>query len=862
MMKRILTVLMTGLGLLAAPGLMEAGETVLPLEGEWQFRQAGTSGWHDAEVPGCVHLDLMSGGMIPDPFYSREEKDLQWIGEKDWEYARSFTVDEGLLDNSHVILCMEGLDTYADVYVNDWLVCSCDNMFRTWNVDVKPYLRPGDNEIRIYFSSVFKVDMPKYLASPFKLRAWPNNDQNNDIWLSLYARKAGYHYGWDWGPRLITAGIWRGISLRAWSGADLESVHIKTLSVPEKSGGYAEMSADCRICSDAAGEASINISYGTGKVTRTVAIEKGCNDITVPFRIKNPELWCCNGAGEQHLYDFDVTMDMDGKRDTMTVTTGIRKVEVIREKDEAGQSMYVRLNGRPVYMKGANYIPMDNFPTRTPDEKYEHIIGSAAKTGMNMLRIWGGGIYENDIFYELCDRYGILVWQDMMFACGMFPADEAYLENVRHEVRDNVRRLRNHPCIALWNGNNENEISYFGWGWSEHMSPEEDSVYRSNLRKLFYETIPDAIAEEDDTRYYHPTSPVTGYNGIRYNYGDVHYWSVWKGGWVEEYTEARNIGRFMSEYGFQSYPDMRTLREVIPADELYLGSYAVLSHQRAKNDETRDPYFGDKMMTMYMSRYFTVPEDFDDFIYMSQVMQAEAVKVGVEAHRRAKPYCMGTLFWQINDCWPVASWSSIDYYGRWKALQYYVPRMFSEILVSPYEAGDNVAFKVISDRDGKFEGSLTVRTLTLTGEELSRREMPVRLGPDEAADVFSAAKSDLLCGREENTVFVTAALYEDGSKVSENIYYPVYSNRYDYPEPDMRCDVEEADGGLWLTLSSDVLVRNLWLDTDDPETVFTDNSLTLIPGEPVRIFVRSGLDAAQFRDRLKTVSLNDLQYEN
>lgn len=858
MMKKLLFSMIAGIAAMAMPAVLNARETVLPLDGKWQFRQAGTSAWHDAEVPGCVHLDLMSAGLVPDPYVSRNEKDLQWIGEKDWEYSRTFNADGELLGNTHVELYMEGLDTYADVYVNDRLVRTCDNMFRTWTVDVKPYLHEGENEIRICFSSVFKVDMPKYLAAPFKLRVWPNNDQNSDIWLSPYARKAGYNYGWDWGPRLITTGIWRSVSIRAWSGLDVAAAHIKTLSIPEKVSGKAYMQADCMINSDFEGSADLTVAWEDRSVTRKVILQQGENKVSLDFSVSRPRLWWCNGAGSQDLYRFTVAADGAGHEDSLSVTAGIRTVEVVRDQDDAGRTMYVRLNGRPVYMKGANYIPMDNFPTRTSDSRYEHIIGSAARTGMNMLRIWGGGIYENDIFYELCDRYGILVWQDMMFACGMFPADDRYLDNVACEIRDNVRRLRNHPCIALWNGNNENEISYFGWGWSSFMSESDDRIYRENLRKLFYETIPEAIEKEDDTRYYHPTSPVTGYSGIGYNYGDVHYWSVWKGGWVEEYTEEKNIGRFMSEFGFQSYPDIKTLSAVIPENELYLGSNAMLSHQRARNDETRDPHFGDDMMKMYMDKYFTVPESLDEFIYMSQVMQAEAVKVGVEAHRRAKPYCMGTLYWQINDCWPAASWSSIDYYGRWKALQYYAARMFSEVLVSPYEKDGNVVFKVISDRTSAFSGTLELKTMTLDGKLLKDIEVPVRTDADGACDVYAEAREDILCGRPANTVFVSAVLTEYGDRVSENIFYPVYSNEYDYPTPDVSCRLEEGDGGFWLTLSSPVLVRNLWLDTDDTDTVFSDNSFTLVPGDQKKIFVRTGLPAGEFMNRLDMISINDI----
>ena len=314
----------------------------------------------------------------------------------------------------------------------------------------------------------------------------------------------------------------------------------------------------------------------------------------------------------------------------------------------------------------------------------------------------------------------------------------------------------------------------------------------------------------------------------------------------------------MSEFGFQSYPDMKTLSAVIPENELYLGSNAMLSHQRARNDETRDPHFGDNMMKMYMDRYFTVPEKLDEFIYMSQVMQAEAVKVGVEAHRRAKPYCMGTLYWQINDCWPVASWSSIDYYGRWKALQHYASRMFSEILVSPYEKDGSVAFKVISDRASAFSGTLELKTMTLDGKVLKNTEVPVRLDADGVCDAYVEDMAGILCDRPTNTVFVSAVLRENGNKVSENIFYPVYSNEYDYPAPDVSYTLEEGDGGCWLTFTSPVLVRNLWLESDDENAVFSDNSFTLVPGDEKKVFMKTELSAGEVKAGLDMVSINDI----
>ena len=360
----------------------------ISLNDEWQFKQSISQNWLPAQVPGAVHTDLMNNRMIKDPFYGVNEKSLQWIGEKDWEYKKTFIVDEALLQAPNVQLVFAGLDTYADIYINDYLVMKCDNMFRTWTLNPLPYLKKGENTIRIYFHSIFKVDMPKYLASPFQLQAWPNNDQS-DIMLSLYARKAGYNYGWDWGPRLITTGIWRDVYLEYWDDIHIDGTQIITRKLES---GKAKMEAVCTVMSDEDTKVTFTVGYDKKEAVRKqVALTKGMNTVRVDFEVKNPELWWTNGLGNPRMYDFDIVLDKEGRKVTDRVKTGIRTLEIVREKDEQGQSMFVKLNGKAVFMKGANYIPLDNFPNRVPESWYEYIIKSAADVNMNMLPCWGYG---------------------------------------------------------------------------------------------------------------------------------------------------------------------------------------------------------------------------------------------------------------------------------------------------------------------------------------------------------------------------------------------------------------------------------------------------------------------------------------
>lgn len=853
-MHRLISVMVTAM--VSAAVLGAGNPHCVSLDGRWEFRMAGDSLWREADVPGCVHTDLISCGLIEDPFYGRNERSLQWIGEKDWEYRKTFHVNDETAGAQTARLVLEGIDTYAEVRLNGSPVGNTDNMFRRWCFDLTGRLRPGENEITVHFESVFRHDMPKYLAAPYKLQAWPNNDQS-DIWLSLYARKAGYNYGWDWGPRLITSGIWKPAYIEVWDDWKLEDVHFKTrslhgVSVRNGNASAAEMEADVTILSGKDSRGHIDIFCNGRKVSaHDIGIKCGNNRITLEFSLKKPRLWWCSGTGEPALSNLEAVVEIGGRKENIKVRTGVRTVEIVREEDGSGKSMSVRLNGLDVFCKGANWIPIDNFPDRRGRNDYAVLISSAAEANMNMLRVWGGGFYESNDFYDVCDSLGIMVWQDMAFACGMFPCDDNYVEGVKAEVRDNVRRLRNHPSLVLWCGNNENEISYFEWGWNRTVPEAQRKEYEAGMHRLFREAIPEAVMQEDGTRYYHPTSPSCGYNGTPYSMGDAHFWSVWKGGWVEEYLRPENIARFMSEYGFIGYPDMHSLRKFIPSRDMYKDSPSVLAHHRAYDDVTRDPEFANKMIGRYLERYARVPEEFEDFVYMSQWFQAEAVKVAMEAHRRAKPYCMGTLFWQINDCWPAVSWSSIDYYGRWKALHYYARRAYAPVLASPYaDSEGNIAVKVISDRTGRFDGILETSVMDFEGNILRQ---------DVAACTLEAGGTGIFCGAMAEELdgnrFLCVRLAENGNTVSRNTFFSRFPNEYSFARPEVRFDVEEYGDGLVLTVHADRLARGLYLYTENEDDFFDDNYMDVIPGQPHKIYVRTGASKDEFVTTLKYKTL-------
>ncbi|MEJ2543073.1 MAG: hypothetical protein P8Y99_03310 [Calditrichaceae bacterium] len=429
----------------------------------WRFKQQDKNEWLSAQVPGCIHTDLLDNNFIDDPFFRTNERKLQWIDKVNWEYQTKFQVGPEVLKYKHNRMVFEGLDTYADVYLNSIKILGTENMFRTWMVDVNDILQ-SKNYLRIVFRSPVNEDIPKYDALDYHLPAI--NDQSElgglgDKRISVFARKAPYHYGWDWGPRFVTMGIWRPVYLESWDDAIIESVYYSQDEVDEIT---ARISTVIEITSDCQKSVNLRIidkNEDTCFADQQIFLEPGNQVITIPFEITKPKLWWCNGLGKQNLYTLNVEISEGNNTITSKNTKiGLRNIKVIREKDEQGRSFYFELNGKPVFAKGANYIPNDNFVTRVSSSKYEHIIRSAANANMNMLRVWGGGIYENDIFYELCDQYGIMIWQDFMFACSMYPGDETFINNIQQEIIDIIKRLRNYACITLWCGNNEND-----WIW-------------------------------------------------------------------------------------------------------------------------------------------------------------------------------------------------------------------------------------------------------------------------------------------------------------------------------------------------------------------------------------------------------------
>ena len=630
------------------------------IESRWSFVKVGDSAWYPARVPGVIHLDLMRNGIIENPFWQDNELKQRWIEDENWAYQTVLFASQELLENERVSLVFEGLDTYATVYVNDQEIISANNMFRSWEADVKSLLLEGGNTVRVEFES--PIEHNRESVNQYKY-ALPSGNETNDIETKVYSftRKAAYHFGWDWGPRFVTSGIWKPVKLESWNKAKIKNASTRTIQI-ESSEAHMQTLVEVEVSED--GEFQMQIA----ETTFVIDLKKGVNQVRHDFVLNEPRLWWANGYGKPNLYTQKIKLLQQGQLlDQTNDRYGVRTIELINEPDSIGTSFYFVLNGQPVFIKGANYIPQDVFLPRVSDSKYDSLIISAKEANFNMLRVWGGGIYEKDVFYNSCDEYGIMVWQDFMFAGSLYPDNQSFKENIRLEVVENVKRLRSHPSIALWCGNNEIEVAWGNWGWQKQFgySSEDSMEIWNNYKSIFHDLIPSILQEHDPSRSYTHTSPLSNWGSAEnFNHGSMHYWGVWHG--KEPFENYNiNVGRFMVEYGFQSYPEMATLRKVLADSSLYLDS-PLLAHRQKS-------YIGNGLIHYHIFQEFgTRSESIEDFVELSQKAQVRGLQIAIRAHMKQRPHCMGSLFWQFNDCWPGPSWSVIDYFGNKKQAYYTV----------------------------------------------------------------------------------------------------------------------------------------------------------------------------------------------
>lgn len=794
----------------------------MELNSGWQFKKVGDTIWQSATVPGNVHSDLRDHNLIEDPFIGDNEKDVQWISETDWEYKTTFLLDELTLQKKNIELNFEGLDTYASVYLNDSLILKANNAFREWKVDVKPLLKP-ENELRLVFESTSKYEVVEKAKLAYEL---PEGNR-------IFTRKAQFQYGWDWGPKLNTIGIWRPIKLIAWTDFKIDELDIQQVTLNDS---IADLTIEIGTLSNVELDKKLTYEVYVNQrlKSRSNYVFKGYSWVE-KIQIENPKRWWPHNLGEPYLYAIKVIVkDQNKILDSISIKKGLRTIELVTAKDSSGESFYFKVNDVPVYAKGANYIPQHSLQNKVTNGDYEKLVNDVVDANMNMLRVWGGGIYENDIFYDLCDEKGILVWQDFMFACAMYPGDKDFLENVKQEAIGNIKRLRHHASIALWCGNNENSEGWRRWGWQADRSEEEKEEIWANYLKLFDSILPNTVASLTDTNYWE-TSPKYGRGNPKYkSEGDAHDWWIWHDGYPFEHLE-KNVPRFMSEFGFQSFPSYEAIRYINQNDSIDIASEGFKNHQK----HTR----GFQIIDDYMKRDFPVPNGSEDYVYMSQLLQAYGITKGIEAQRRAKPYNMGTLFWQLNDCWPAVSWSSIDYFGNWKALQYKAKRSFENVLMSSTVENNILKTWVINDDLESKKGLLSMQLIDFKGNVIWQDSKAIKVNSNSSAIKFQLDLGTIQFNKHESVLVLRF-------KNETSYFYFVKPKNLELNQEDIQKQITPTKGGFNIELSSKILQKDVFLFSK-AKGHFSDNFFDLLPNETITIHFKT-----------KAPALDDLQLKS
>jgi beta-mannosidase len=796
----------------------------IELHSNWQFKKVSDSVWKQATVPGNVFSDLLDNKQIPDPFIGNNEEVVQWVSEKDWEYKMTFSVDNKTLNRKHIHLNFEGLDTYASVFLNDSLVLKTNNAFREFSVNVKPILKT-ENTLRILFENTSKYEEKAKAQLNYTL---PEGNR-------IFTRKAQFQYGWDWGPKINTSGIWRPIKLEVWDDFIIEDLYVEQ---QELNNSNAKLQIQLQGKTHLDKELNYSVYFNNSLAVQQSEINN--QKLEINFEIKNPKRWWPHNLGEPYLYDIKVVV-RDNKTilDSISVKKGLRTVELVNKKDSLGESFYFKVNEVPFYAKGANYIPQNSMQNQVTDAHYETLLNDVVNANMNMLRVWGGGIYENDVFYDLCDEKGILVWQDFMFACAMYPGDQEFLENVEQEAIDNVKRLRNHASIALWCGNNENSEGWHRWGWQDDRSEAEKEEIWINYLKVFDSILPNTVSQFSDIDYWE-TSPKFGRGNPTYEFeGDAHDWWIWHDGYPFEHLEE-HIPRFMSEFGFQSFPSYEVINYINKSDSLDISSKGFKNHQKHSR--------GFQIINDYMARDFPVPDSVEDYVYVSQLLQAYGITKGIEAQRRAKPYNMGTLFWQLNDCWPAVSWSSIDFFGNWKALQYKAKHSFENVLISSKVENDTLKTYVVNDDLESLSGELSIAIMDFHGNTIWSKKILVEVASNSSSIKHELNLEGLQLHKDEVVI-----ISKFNNQVSN--FYLAIPKELKLPSQTIQQKITKTASGFQIELTSNTLQKDVFLFCNETGH-FSDNYFDLMPNELKRIQFKT---KANLLDSIQIKTLNGLK---
>ena len=818
--------------LLSAAGYKEPEK--IALDKGWEFSQVGKGEWLPASVPGTVHQDLIDNKLLVNPFYGMNEEKVQWVEKEDWVYRTSFNVTEEQLARDAAFLDFEGLDTYADIYLNGSLLKRTDNMFVGYSLPIKDVLRKGENRLQVYFHSPIKQTLPQWETDGFQ---YPADNDHSKTRVSIYSRKAPYSYGWDWGIRLVTSGIWRPVTLSFCDVACIEDYWVEQVSVSEnlaKINNVLELNSVSKETQQA--EILFICSYkDEKKITdrKAAILNPGSNKIVLPIEISNPHLWMPNGWGEAALYDFEVVVKVgDQVIASEKKRIGLRSIKVVMEDDKDGKSFYFVVNGQPLFAKGSNFIPDDTLLPNVTTERYYQLMKDVKEANHNMIRVWAGGIYEDDRFYDAADEMGILVWQDFIFACSTYPSDTNFLRRVEEEAEYNIKRLRNHACLAMWCGNNEIYEGMRFWGWKRKYDEVIWKEMNEGYNKLFHQLLPNMVEKYDAGRFYMHGSPYESNWGRPHTWtiADSHNWGTWYGKKPFESLDTE-LPRFMSEFGFQSIPEMKTIATFAEPKDYALESKVMNAHQKAT--------IGNALIKKTMALYYDVPEDFEELVYKGLVLQGFGIRHGIEAHRRNRPYCMGSLYWQLNDSWPVVSWSSIDYYGNWKAMHYQGKRAFAPVLLNAFKEGETLNIYTLSDELKAYKNvSLQMQLMDFDGKVLNKKTIKGEV-PANMSTLFHKEDYGELTTNPNNTFLLLTLKDQSGKVLSDIVYYFSYPNDQDLPDTQIRYKVKQMDGKCEITLSAKQLARDVFIEIPYQGARFTDNFFDLIPGKSKKVIITS-----------------------
>lgn len=777
----------------------------------------------DCTAPCSMYSVLLDHKIIDDPFYGLNEREYLHLSRKGCKFLCEFDVDENTLSKEYLELIFLGLDTICEITLNGNLVDNTMNMHRAYTYDVKQILNVGKNTLELDFSSPVEY----FEKMNDKHWLWTNGDT---IPGACHLRKAFYMSGWDWGPTLPDMGIFRPVVLDAYDGDKIDNVYVRQ----HHDGG--EVTLEIQV------ETKHNKNFDlTASVDgKEIKLAEGKGKI----KIDNPKLWWVRGYGEQHLYELCVTMERDGETiDTNTQKIGLRTLTVSTKKDASGSEFCFVINGVKIFSMGANYIPQDNLLSRINPKRTEELIKTAVDANFNTLRIWGGGYYPEDEFYDICDKYGIMVWQDFMLACVQVWLTKNMTREYIAEAEYNVKRLRNHPSLALLCGNNEMETGVMHWGIGTTQHIKEDYI------ELYERIFPEICDELCPDTFYWPASPSSG-GGFDdpdcETRGDVHYWKVWHGG--IPFTDYRNHKfRFCSEYGFEAFPSVKTLREICPESELNAFSRVIENHQKCKS--------GNRKMLMYLADNYLYPLDFETLVYASQLLQADAIKYGVEHFRRNRGYCMGSLYWQFNDCWPVASWSSVDSNLRYKALHYAAKKFYAPVEMGLFLEGNSLAVNISNETMKDFAGE--VRLYVTTSELVVKEEHIKKISVDslKSKDVFTI-NVDMSSMYD---TFVYADLYDnDGNFVTRNTQLLCEAKHFEFKKPEIKVELCDIDGGVEFKVSSNVFAKGVNIDFDGIDLVLSDNFFDLTNTEQYVIIAKTRYCAKQLQKSLGIMTVYDI----